>query len=52
MIKNQPQAFVNKLYRMVDETSSNGLIKWGCLGNTFVVIKPEIFSKEILPKYF
>ena len=43
--------FVSKLYRMVDESSSN-LIKWGSEGLTFVVTSPEDFSRQVLPLFF
>jgi hypothetical protein len=43
--------FVSKLYRMVDESTSN-LIKWGGDGLTFVVASPEDFSRQVLPLFF
>lgn len=43
--------FVSKLYRMVDESTSN-LIKWGADGITFVVTSPEDFSRQVLPLFF
>lgn len=43
--------FVSKLYRMVDESTSN-LIKWGGDGLTFVVTSPEDFSRQVLPLFF
>lgn len=43
--------FVSKLYRMVDESTSN-LIKWGPDGQTFVVTSPEDFSRQVLPLFF
>ena len=43
--------FVSKLYRMVDESTSN-LIKWGPGGSTFVVTSPEEFSRHVLPRFF
>lgn len=43
--------FVSKLYRMVDESTSN-LIKWGGDGSTFVVTSPEDFSRHVLPLFF
>ena len=43
--------FVSKLYRMVDESTSN-LIKWGVDGRTFVVTSPEDFSRQVLPLFF
>lgn len=43
--------FVSKLYRMVDESTSN-LIKWGQDGKSFVVTRPEDFSRQVLPLFF
>lgn len=43
--------FVSKLYRMVDESASN-LIKWGEDGKTFIVTRPEEFSRQVLPLFF
>lgn len=43
--------FVSKLYRMVDESTSN-LIKWGPDGLSFVVTSPEEFSRQVLPLFF
>lgn len=43
--------FVSKLYRMVDESTSN-LIKWGHDGLSFVVTSPEEFSRQVLPLFF
>lgn len=44
--------FVAKLFRMVDEDASTGLIHWTPTGKSFLVANPEEFSKQILPKYF
>lgn len=43
--------FVSKLYRMVNESTSN-LIQWGADGTTFLVTKPEEFSRHVLPHFF
>ena len=43
--------FVSKLYRMVDESTSN-LITWGMDGKSFVVASPEDFSRHVLPLFF
>lgn len=42
--------FVSKLYRMVNEGSS--LIQWTPEGTSFVVLRPEEFSRTVLPRYF
>lgn len=43
--------FVSKLYRMVNESTSN-LIQWGADGTTFLVTNPEEFSRHVLPHFF
>lgn len=43
--------FVSKLYRMVNESTSN-LIGWGEDGSTFAVSSPEDFSRQVLPLFF
>ncbi len=43
--------FVSKLYRMVNESTSN-LIGWGSHGSTFAVSNPEDFSRQVLPLFF
>jgi heat shock transcription factor len=48
--QRQVAGFVNKLYRMVDE--GNKLIQWSTTGTTFIVNRPEEFSRTILPLYF
>ena len=65
-MRNVP-AFLNKLYGMVSDTSSDDLVHWGPDGTTFiginkkiysfklihsVVTHPERLAKEILPLYF
>lgn len=53
-VNNKPvviPGFVSKLYRMVNESTSN-LIKWGIEGNTFIVTSPEDFSRQVLPLFF
>lgn len=50
--------FVSKLYRMVNEGSLQtghplgNLIHWTAEGTSFVVPRPEEFSRMVLPKYF
>lgn len=50
--------FVSKLYRMVNEGSLQtghplgSLIHWTAEGTSFVVPRPEEFSRMVLPKYF
>ncbi|KAJ2778619.1 Heat shock transcription factor [Coemansia javaensis] len=44
--------FLNKLYSMVDDGASDGLIRWSAEGNSFVVVRHEDFAKEVLPRFF
>ncbi|KAJ2635072.1 Heat shock transcription factor [Coemansia sp. RSA 1286] len=44
--------FLNKLYSMVDDSASDDLIRWSDDGNSFLVIRHEEFSKEVLPRFF
>ncbi|PVZ99859.1 hypothetical protein BB558_004120, partial [Smittium angustum] len=44
--------FLNKLYSLVDEPSTDEYIRWTEGGDSFIVNKHEDFAREILPKYF
>lgn len=44
--------FVSKLYRMVNEANNQELIQWSSEGTSFIVHRPEEFSRAILPRYF
>ncbi|KAI9275971.1 HSF-type DNA-binding-domain-containing protein [Sporodiniella umbellata] len=50
-VKTQ-SAFVNKLYRMLEDFSIKHLISWSEQGDTFSVPNPTRFSKLVLPQYF
>ena len=45
-------AFLAKLWKMVDDPSTDHLISWGALGNTFVIHDQAEFSREMLPYYY
>ncbi|KCV70843.1 hypothetical protein H696_03200 [Fonticula alba] len=45
-------AFLDKLYRMLSENKFQHLMTWNQNGTTFLVLKPEGFAREVLPKYF
>ncbi|GAA5800015.1 hypothetical protein HPULCUR_005436 [Helicostylum pulchrum] len=45
-------AFVNKLYKMLEDTSIQSLISWSERGDLFSVANPTSFSKTVLPQYF
>ena len=49
--KNVP-AFLNKLYAMVSDPSTNSLIHWSEDGLSFLVHRQEDFAKEVLPRFF
>ncbi|KAJ2736686.1 Heat shock transcription factor [Coemansia sp. BCRC 34962] len=44
--------FLNKLFSMVDDSSSDSLIRWSEGGNSFIVLRHEEFAKEVLPRFF
>ncbi|KAI9481295.1 MAG: hypothetical protein EXX96DRAFT_502878 [Benjaminiella poitrasii] len=50
-LQNVP-AFLNKLYNMVDDSSTNELIRWSDDGLSFIVIRHEEFAKKVLPRFF
>ncbi|KAI7884574.1 hypothetical protein K492DRAFT_173825 [Lichtheimia hyalospora FSU 10163] len=45
-------AFVNKLYKMLEDPSIHHLISWSENGELFSVSNPTSFSKVVLPQYF
>ncbi|KAI8990327.1 hypothetical protein BDB01DRAFT_687790, partial [Pilobolus umbonatus] len=45
-------AFLNKLYNMVDDQSTDELICWSTDGLSFIVIRHEEFAKKVLPRFF
>ncbi|KAG2176681.1 hypothetical protein INT44_007345 [Umbelopsis vinacea] len=45
-------AFVNKLYRMLEDHEMQDLISWSQSGDLFSVSNPTQFSKVVLPQYF
>ncbi|POW08305.1 hypothetical protein PSTT_07610, partial [Puccinia striiformis] len=46
-------AFLTKLYTMVNDSSTDHLIKWNePNGDSFFVVSSERFGRELLPKYF
>ncbi|KAI8333044.1 HSF-type DNA-binding-domain-containing protein [Chlamydoabsidia padenii] len=45
-------AFVNKLYKMLEDESIQHLINWSENGDLFSVSNPTAFSKLVLPQYF
>ncbi len=45
-------AFLNKLYNMVSDPTSNSLIHWSDDGRSFFVDNIEDFAKDLLPQFF
>ncbi|XP_069017705.1 heat shock factor protein 2 isoform X1 [Embiotoca jacksoni] len=45
-------AFLTKLWTLVEDADTNGLICWSQEGNSFLVLDEQRFAKEILPKFF
>ncbi|KAK4687276.1 hypothetical protein P7C73_g2844, partial [Tremellales sp. Uapishka_1] len=45
-------AFLNKLYSMVSDDSTDELIHWADSGDSFFVPNHERFGKELLPRFF
>ncbi|KAI9002699.1 hypothetical protein BC832DRAFT_540785 [Gaertneriomyces semiglobifer] len=50
-VRNVP-AFLNKLYNMVNDPSTDDLIHWGPDGSTFIVQRQEDFASQVLPRFF
>ncbi|KAI8878842.1 hypothetical protein K501DRAFT_227702 [Backusella circina FSU 941] len=50
-LQNVP-AFLNKLYNMVDDQTTDELIRWSPDGLSFIVIRHEEFAKKVLPRFF
>uniref|UniRef100_A0A8C8ZW44 HSF-type DNA-binding domain-containing protein n=1 Tax=Prolemur simus TaxID=1328070 RepID=A0A8C8ZW44_PROSS len=44
--------FLAKLWALVDDTVLDDVIGWNENGQTFRVVNEQIFSKDLLPKYF
>ncbi|KAI9142144.1 hypothetical protein BKA69DRAFT_1137474, partial [Paraphysoderma sedebokerense] len=41
-----------RIIRMVDDPASNHLICWSDHGQSFIVTSPEVFAKEVLPRFY
>lgn len=48
---NTPVTFPRKLYDLISSESSD-IVDWAEHGLAFVVKQPDVFTQEILPKYF
>jgi len=45
-------AFLAKLWKMVDDPSTNELISWSADGRSFVIHNQGAFSQTLLPVYY
>ncbi|KAI5478632.1 heat shock transcription factor [Pseudohyphozyma bogoriensis] len=45
-------AFLNKLYSMVNDASTDELIRWSDDGDSFFVPSADRFGRELLPRFF
>lgn len=52
LIDMKKGSFVSKVLQILNEPSWTHLVHWRPDGQSFVVINPEEFSKNILPRYF
>ncbi|CAO3588168.1 unnamed protein product [Absidia cylindrospora] len=44
--------FLNKVYNMVNDPSSDDLIQWASNGKSFFVVRHEDFARLVLPRFF
>lgn len=47
-----PAPFLTKTYEMVDDPSTNSIVSWSQMNNSFVVWNTPEFARDLLPKYF
>jgi hypothetical protein len=47
-----PAPFLTKLYKLVDDSTTNDTVCWSHNGRAFVVEREAEFIRDILPKYF
>ncbi|GJJ12051.1 hypothetical protein Clacol_006292 [Clathrus columnatus] len=50
--RQQIPPFLSKLYHMVNDPSTESLIRWSDNGDSFYVFDHERFAKEVLPHWF
>lgn len=44
--------FLRKTWDIVEDAATDHIVKWSTSGRSFVVLDVEMFSKEILPRFF
>ncbi|XP_073025545.1 heat shock factor protein HSF8-like [Primulina eburnea] len=49
---NAPPPFLAKTYEMVDDPTTDKIVSWSDMNNSFVVWDSAEFARELLPKYF
>ncbi|XWS49280.1 hypothetical protein CRYUN_Cryun13aG0150300 [Craigia yunnanensis] len=49
---NAPPPFLSKTYDMVDDPATDAIVSWSQTNNSFVVLNPPEFARDLLPKYF
>ncbi|KAF5735040.1 Heat shock transcription factor A1D isoform 1 [Tripterygium wilfordii] len=47
-----PPPFLSKTYDMVDDPATDSIVSWSPTNNSFVVLNPPEFARDLLPKYF
>nr|XP_043608932.1 heat stress transcription factor A-7a-like [Erigeron canadensis] len=47
-----PPPFLTKIYDMVDDKTIDHIVCWSRGGQSFVVLDPQAFSTNLLPRYF
>ncbi|KAJ2559469.1 Flocculation suppression protein [Coemansia sp. RSA 1933] len=52
VIQKTHAAFISKLYAMIADESTDGLIAWSAEGDSFKVTDPVEFARKVLPVYF
>lgn len=52
MPQGAPPPFVKKTYELVSDETTNQIVSWSDLGDSFVIWQPHVLQTEILPKYF
>ncbi|BAT75151.1 hypothetical protein LR48_Vigan01g153300 [Vigna angularis] len=49
---NAPPPFLSKTYDMVDDPSTDSIVSWSPMNNSFIVWNPPEFARDLLPKHF
>lgn len=49
--KQAISSFLEKLYSILEEESPN-IISWNATGDSFIIYSPQLFSQQVMKKYF